>query len=61
VVVDATASPDTGQAFGLDRMRTAGIAMVSCKGVFYEWMRDIKTVDQFNVQSGVAPPADLVL
>jgi hypothetical protein len=41
-------------------MRAAGIAMVSSKGIFYEWMRDIKTVDQFS-QSGIVPPADLAL
>jgi nicotinamidase-related amidase len=61
VVVDATASPDTGHALGLDRMRAAGIAMVGCKGIFYEWTRDTKTVDQFIDQSGIEPPADLML
>jgi nicotinamidase-related amidase len=61
VVVDATASPETGYALGLDRMRAAGIAMVNCKGIFYEWTRDLKTVHQFSEQSGIEPPADLTL
>jgi nicotinamidase-related amidase len=31
VVVDATASPENGHQIGIERMRSAGIALVSCK------------------------------
>jgi nicotinamidase-related amidase len=61
VIADATASPADGHAWGLDRMRAAGIAVLSCKGLFYEWMRDLKTLHQFAAESGVSPPSDLIL
>jgi nicotinamidase-related amidase len=60
VIEDAMASP-TGHAYGLDRMRAAGIAILSSKGLFYEWMRDLDTVQRFWRESGVPPPTDLIL
>jgi nicotinamidase-related amidase len=61
VIADATASPDTGHAWGLERMRAAGIAILRCKGLFYEWMRDLQTVHRFSAESGIEKPADLLL
>jgi nicotinamidase-related amidase len=61
VIADATASPDTGHLFGLERMRAAGVAVLSCKGLFYEWMRDLKNVHHFFAASGIATPPDLLL
>jgi nicotinamidase-related amidase len=61
VVADATASPEGGHAFGLERMRAAGITLVSCKGLFYEWMRNLKRTSSFFEESGVKPPKGLIL
>jgi nicotinamidase-related amidase len=61
VVVDATAAPDIGHEIGLGRMKAAGITLLSCKGLFYEWMRDLTTTRRFTRDSGVEPPADLYL
>ena len=39
VVADATASPRDGHELGLERLRGAGVPLVSAKGVFMEWVR----------------------
>jgi hypothetical protein len=39
VVLDATASPGDGHELGLERLRGAGVPLVSAKGVFTEWVR----------------------
>jgi nicotinamidase-related amidase len=39
VVLDATASPRDGHELGLERLRGAGVPLVSTKGVFTEWVR----------------------
>lgn len=48
VVTDATASPAPGHQLGLDRMRSAGVVLLSMKGLFYEWLRDVETVQRFH-------------
>jgi nicotinamidase-related amidase len=60
VVTDATASPEGGHAFGLERMRSAGITLISCKGLFYEWMRDLERTYSFH-ETAVKPPKGLIL
>ncbi len=39
VVADATTSPRDGHELGLERLRGAGVPLVSAKGVFMEWVR----------------------
>ncbi|HZN89117.1 MAG TPA: isochorismatase family protein [Thermoleophilaceae bacterium] len=39
VVMDATASPGDAHEHGLERLRGAGVPLVSAKGVFMEWVR----------------------
>jgi isochorismate hydrolase len=39
VVADAVGSPGPDHAYGLQRMRAAGVVVVGLKGLFYEWMR----------------------
>jgi hypothetical protein len=39
VVMDATASPGDAHEYGLERLRGAGVPLVSAKGVFMEWVR----------------------
>jgi nicotinamidase-related amidase len=41
-VGDATGSPGMAHAFGIERMRDAGVTIVSTKGLFYEWVRTVE-------------------
>jgi nicotinamidase-related amidase len=45
VVSDATGSPGSGHAVGLERVRRAGVLVSSVKSLYYEWLR---TVDRDN-------------
>lgn len=47
VVADATGSPGTGQRFGLQRVSQGGGAIVSVKGVFYEWLHTVERANRF--------------
>lgn len=46
VVEDAVATPGTGQALGLARIRRSGAELIGTKGLAYEWLR---TVDRLSV------------
>ena len=48
VVADATDTSGPGQELGLKRMRSAGVILVNSKGLFYEWLRDVETVNRFH-------------
>jgi nicotinamidase-related amidase len=48
VLSDATASPGSGHAIGLERMRRAGVLISSVKSVYYEWMRTVERDRQFR-------------
>jgi len=60
-VTDATASPGAAHASGLDRMRGAGVTLLTAKAVYYEWLRDLPTL--YRVKPIVSPwqPLDLIL
>jgi len=47
VVTDATASPGIGHEVGIDRLRDAGVKLVSTKSLFFEWMRDLEKWNEF--------------
>ena len=49
-VADATGSPGTGHAFGLERMRDAGTLALGFKGLYYEWLRTVERADRFREQ-----------
>jgi nicotinamidase-related amidase len=49
-VADATGSPGTGHAFGLERMRDAGALILGLKGLYYEWLRTVERAAQFREQ-----------
>ena len=49
-VADATGSPGTGQAFGLERMRSAGALILGFKALYYEWLRTVERADRFREQ-----------
>jgi nicotinamidase-related amidase len=61
VVDDACASPPPHHEHGLRRLRDAGIAVTSVKGVFYEWVRDLETYRRLQPQLNVALPEGLTL
>ena len=56
VVADAVGSPGPDHAYGLQRMRAAGVAVVGLKGLYYEWMRSVARSKQFRAQSGDVLP-----
>jgi nicotinamidase-related amidase len=47
-VADATGSPGSGHAFGLERMRDAGALVLGLKGLYYEWLRTVERADRFR-------------
>jgi nicotinamidase-related amidase len=50
VVADAIGSPGPDHAYGLQRMRAAGVVVVGLKGLFYEWMRTVQRSEQFHTE-----------
>ena len=50
VVADAVGSPGPDHAYGLQRMRAAGVVVVGLKGLFYEWMRTVARSEQFHAE-----------
>lgn len=61
VVADACASPQAGHEHGLARLRDAGIALVSTKGLFFEWVRDLQACHDFFRNSGIGVPQGLYI
>jgi nicotinamidase-related amidase len=63
VVADAVGSPGPDHAYGLQRMRAAGITVVGLKGLFYEWMRSVARSERFHAECGesLPPPAGVRL
>jgi nicotinamidase-related amidase len=49
-VTDATASPEEGHAIGLERMKRAGVLLVSVKSLYYEWLRTVAADDEFRAK-----------
>jgi nicotinamidase-related amidase len=56
VVADAVGSPGPDHAYGLQRMRAAGIVVVGLKGLYYEWMRNAARSEQFHAECGESLP-----
>jgi nicotinamidase-related amidase len=49
-VADATGSPGTAHALGIERMRDAGVIISSIKGLFYEWVRTVERAQRFRTE-----------
>jgi nicotinamidase-related amidase len=49
-VADATGSPGTGHAFGLERIRGAGALVLGLKGLYYEWQRTVARANRFHAR-----------
>ena len=56
VVADAVGSPGPDHAYGLQRMRAAGVVVVGLKGLYYEWMRTPERSEQFHAQCDASLP-----
>lgn len=61
VVADACASPQEGHECGLQRMRDAGVTVISSKGLFFEWVRDVERCHDFFRNSGIGIPEGLYI
>lgn len=48
VLADVTDSPGEAHPFGLERMRGAGALVMSLKGLYYEWIRDVSTCNMMD-------------
>ena len=45
---DACGSPQSGHERGLKRMQGSGVLISNIKAVYYEWLRDVPAVMEFN-------------
>ena len=61
VVVDAVASPGSGQEMGLARMRDSGVTLLAAKGLVYEWLRTVQRSDELDVNLSDDIPAGVIL
>ncbi|MGH6719064.1 MAG: isochorismatase family protein [Alphaproteobacteria bacterium] len=61
VIDDASASPPPHHEHGLRRVRDAGIAVTSAKGIYYEWVRDLVTHHRIKSLTNEPLPAGLTL
>jgi nicotinamidase-related amidase len=50
VVADAIGSPAPAHAAGLDRLRDAGITLLSTKGLYYEWLRTVERANRCRAE-----------
>jgi nicotinamidase-related amidase len=50
VVADATGSPGLAHTAGLDRLRDAGITLLSTKGLYYEWLRTVERANRCRAE-----------
>jgi nicotinamidase-related amidase len=51
-VADCVASPGPAHDYGLERMRAAGVTMVSAKQLHYEWLRTVEAARAFRAAHG---------
>ncbi len=56
VIADAVGSPGPDHAYGLQRMRAAGVTVSGLKGLFYEWLRTVGRCEQFHAECGEQLP-----
>ena len=63
VIADATGSPGAAHEIGLERMRGAGVLVLSVKSVFYEWLRTVERAIEFSEKydQEVGDPQGIIL
>jgi nicotinamidase-related amidase len=61
VIDDACASPAPHHDHGLRRLRDGGITVTSLKGIFYEWVRNLETLNRIRTKINEPLPPGLTL
>jgi nicotinamidase-related amidase len=61
VIDDACHTPPPHHEHALRRLRDAGIEVLSLKGIYYEWMRDLATLKRIKPKMNDPLPAGLTL
>lgn len=61
VIDDACGTPPPHHDYALRRLRDAGIPVLSIKGIYYEWMRDLATMKRVKAKMNYPLPAGLTL
>jgi nicotinamidase-related amidase len=61
VIEDATASPPPYHDSGIRRLSAAGAVITTVKGIYYEWVRDLATVNRVGPQINLPLPPGLTL
>jgi nicotinamidase-related amidase len=61
VIEDATGSPPPCHASGIERLRGAGAIITSVKGIYYEWLRDLATLNAAKPQIHLPLPPGVTL
>ena len=61
VIEDACGSPAPSHEAGLRRLRDAGVTITTVKGIFYEWVRDLATLQQLRAEVGREAPPGVTL
>lgn len=61
VIEDATASPPPHHEAGLRRIAAAGGIITTCKGIHYEWVRDLAVLATLRQKMGTELPPGLTL
>jgi nicotinamidase-related amidase len=61
VVADACASPAPHHDIGIQRLQSAGAAIMTVKSVYYDWVRDLATLARVKAKIGGDLPAGLTL
>ena len=61
VIEDATASPPPYHDSGIRRLSAAGAVITTVKGIYYEWVRDLATVNHTRPQINLPLPPGLTL
>ena len=56
VARDACGSPAPHHEIAMTRLRDAGATIATVKGVYYEWLRDLKTLAAVKSKMGAPPP-----
>ena len=61
VAIDACASPPPHHDIAIARLGGAGVTVTTVKGVYYEWLRDLGTLEAVRAEIGGSLPPGLTL
>ncbi|MCA0434861.1 MAG: isochorismatase family protein [Proteobacteria bacterium] len=61
VIEDATGTPPPHHEAGLKRLASAGVTITNCKGIHYEWVRDLATLHMLKSKMNMPAPSGMTL